>query len=44
MRRIGFIAPVRLYPGENEIESLAQGAYRILKGEERARVFQYGGK
>ena len=40
-RRVGFIAPVMLYPGENEMESLAHGAYRILKGDERARVFRY---
>ena len=40
-RRIGFIAPVKLYPGENEMESLAHGAYRILSGSERARVFRY---
>ncbi|MDO5115060.1 MAG: butyrate kinase [Synergistaceae bacterium] len=41
--RIGFIAPVRLYPGENEMESLAHGALRILKGEESARSFRYDG-
>ncbi|MEG1823269.1 MAG: butyrate kinase [Cloacibacillus sp.] len=40
-RRIGFIAPVMLYPGENEMESLAHGAFRILKGEEKAGVFEY---
>jgi len=40
-RRVGFIAPVMLYSGENEMESLAHGAYRILKGDERARVFRY---
>ena len=40
-RRIGFIAPVKLYPGENEMESLAHGAYRILSGSECARVFRY---
>ena len=39
--RVGFIAPVLLYPGENEMESLAQGAFRILTGEEQARVFEY---
>lgn len=32
--RIGFIAPVFVYPGENEIESLALGALRVLRGEE----------
>lgn len=41
-RRVGFIAPVLLYPGENEMESLALGALRILRGDETARVFDYG--
>lgn len=40
-KRTNFIAPMRLYPGENEMESLAFGAYRILSGEERARTFRY---
>ncbi len=34
--RVSFIAPVYLYPGENEMKSLAQGALRVLKGEEEA--------
>mgnify|MGYP000961833951 CR=1 FL=1 len=32
--RIGFIAPVYIVPGENELEALALGALRILRGEE----------
>lgn len=43
IRRISFIAPVLLYPGENEMESLAFGAFRILSGEESAREFVYNG-
>lgn len=39
--RIAFIGPVRVYPGENEMESLAFGAYRILNGEEKAKTFSY---
>lgn len=39
--RISFIAPVKIYAGENEMESLAHGAYRILSGEEWARTFEY---
>ena len=31
--RVGFIAPVEVYPGENEIESLAENGYGILAGE-----------
>ncbi len=34
--RTEFIAPIKTYPGEAELESLAQGALRILKGEEKA--------
>ena len=33
-KRVEFIAPVLVLPGENELESLAYGALRILKGEE----------
>lgn len=40
-RRVGFIAQVKAYPGENEMESLAHGAYRILAGEESVREFTY---
>lgn len=32
-RRVGFIAPVEVYPGENELESLAENGYGILAGE-----------
>ena len=31
--RIGFIAPVEVYAGENELESLAENGYGILTGE-----------
>ena len=43
IRRIDFIAPVKLYPGENEMESLAYGAYRILSKEEGVSEFKYEG-
>lgn len=33
-RRVGYIAPVVIVPGENEMEALALGALRILRGEE----------
>lgn len=32
----GLIAPVKLYPGEDEMRALAMGALRVLKGEEQA--------
>ena len=31
--RVSFIAPVEVYPGENELESLAENGYGILSGE-----------
>ena len=37
--RVGNIAKIIVLPGENEMESLAQGALRILKGEEQAKIF-----
>ena len=37
--RVGFIAPVRVVPGENELEALAYGALRVLRGEEGAHKF-----
>lgn len=37
--RVGFIAPVEIMAGENEMESLAYGTLRVLKGEEKAREY-----
>ena len=34
---VGFLAPVYVYPGENEMEALAMGGLRLLRGEEEAR-------
>ncbi len=34
--RVSFIAPVKVYPGEDEMAALAQGALRVLAGEESA--------
>lgn len=39
-RRVKFIAPVEIMPGENELESLALGALRVLKGEEKGRNYE----
>ena len=38
-RRVKFLAPVWLIPGEKEMEALAAGAIRVLNGEETARTF-----
>lgn len=35
--RVEFIAPVCIYPGEFEMEALAGGALRVMRGEEGAR-------
>ena len=37
--KVSFIAPVVLYPGEDELLALAQGALRVMNGEEEARVY-----
>ncbi len=36
---VKFIAPVEVMPGENELESLALGALRILRGQEQAHEY-----
>ncbi|WP_319370741.1 butyrate kinase [uncultured Ilyobacter sp.] len=37
--RVAFLAPIKVYPGENEMSALAQGALRILKGEEKPLTY-----
>lgn len=37
--RVSFIAPVEVYPGENELESLAENGYGILNGEFEIRYY-----
>ncbi|MGC1463181.1 MAG: butyrate kinase [Terracidiphilus sp.] len=32
-----WIAPIRVYPGEDELQALAEGVFRVLDGEENAR-------
>jgi len=39
-KRVKFIAPVYVVPGEEELESLAFGALRVIAGEERANIYQ----
>lgn len=34
-----FIAPIKIYPGENELESLAENALRVLKGETEGKEY-----
>lgn len=35
----GFIAPITVYPGEDELLALAQGALRVMNGEEEAKKY-----
>ncbi len=37
--RVGFIAPITVYPGEDELLALAQGALRVMNGEEEAMTY-----
>ena len=39
MEQIDWIAPITVYPGEEEMLALAQGALRVLEGEEEAREY-----
>ena len=34
-KHVGWIAPITVYPGEDELLALTQGALRVLKGEEQ---------
>lgn len=37
--RISWIADVIVYPGENELQALAEGALRVLRNEEQAKEY-----
>ncbi|CUU45309.1 butyrate kinase [Clostridium beijerinckii] len=37
--KVEWIAPVTVYPGEDELLALAQGSIRVLDGEEQAKVY-----
>lgn len=36
---VSFIADVIIYPGEDELEALAEGGLRVLRGEEQAKIY-----
>lgn len=36
---VGFLGGITVYPGEDELLALAQGALRVLNGEEKAKVY-----
>ncbi len=37
--RVSFIAPIYVYPGENELKALALGGLRVLRGEENPKQY-----
>lgn len=37
---VKWVAPIMRYPGEDELQALVEGALRVLRGEERARVLE----
>ncbi len=41
IERVKFIAPVVVYPGEEEMRALMEGALRVLKGEEKPKIYGY---
>jgi butyrate kinase len=42
-KRVNFIADTMIYPGEKEMEALALGALRVLRGEEKVKVYNSEG-
>ena len=37
--RVRFLAPVKIYPGEDEMKSLADGVHRVIRGEEQVKEY-----
>jgi butyrate kinase len=40
-KRIEFIAPVYIFPGEQEMKALALGALRVMRSEEDAKIYHF---
>ncbi len=38
-KRVSFIAPVTVYPGEDELLALAEGALRVMRGDEEVKEY-----
>lgn len=38
-KKVSFIAPVKVYAGEDELLALAQGALRVMNGEEKVKEY-----
>lgn len=41
--RVSWIADIIVHPGENELQALAEGALRVLEGEEEAKTYPVNG-
>jgi butyrate kinase len=39
---VSWIAPITLYPGEDELQALVEGALRVLRHEEQSRTLALG--
>lgn len=39
-KRVNFISEVKIYAGEDEMLALSEGTYRVLKGEEQAKIYE----
>jgi butyrate kinase len=39
--KVKFIAPAYIFPGEQEMRALAMGALRVLRGEEKAKIYHF---
>ncbi len=40
---VEFLAPLIILPGENEMQAMAEGAWRVLEGLEQARIYEREG-
>lgn len=39
--RVSWIADIEIQPGENELQALAEGAVRVLTGEEQVKIYPF---
>ncbi len=39
-KHAGFVGPIEVIPGENEMKALAEGTLRVLRGEEKAKIYE----
>ncbi|MDF5581070.1 hypothetical protein P3730_24630, partial [Vibrio parahaemolyticus] len=37
---VEFIAPIYIYPGEDEMKALNEGTLRVLNNEEKAKIYE----